>query len=156
MTERIEFTLTTMEVTGLTDLLSQLTALLDDPVESDPALRRLSPDAYPDDEAASREFRRLTEGDLLTRRRQDAATVSASLPEIATLSTEAADDVVLTLGPEEVRAWMRTLTAMRLVIATRLGIGDGRSEEDSHDDPAYGIYDWLAYRLESLMELSTN
>ena len=43
---------------------------------------------------------------------------------------------------------MRTLTAIRLVIASRLGIED--EDDRDEDDPRFGVYDWLGYRLEGL------
>ena len=51
---------------------------------------------------------------------------------------------------EAIDAWLRTLTALRLVIANRLGI---ESDDDTHDpeDPRYGVYDWLGYRLDGLV-----
>nr|WP_246383526.1 DUF2017 family protein [Microbacterium proteolyticum] len=118
----------------------------------DPAVTRLLPDAYPDDQAASREFRRLTGGDLLERRGQDAATV------LRTLGIDGADldptsdpdaTIAVALGEGEALAWMRTLSAVRLVLATRLGI----QTEDDHqpDDPRFGVYDWIGYRLDGLM-----
>ncbi len=41
----------------------------------------------------------------------------------------------------------------RLVLATRLGI---RSDDD-HDpaDPRFGVYDWLGYRLDGLVQAAT-
>ncbi len=55
----------------------------------------------------------------------------------------------LRLDPEDLQAWLRTLAAIRLVLATRLGI----KTEDDHDedDPRFGIYDWLGYRLDGLV-----
>ena len=55
----------------------------------------------------------------------------------------------VTLDHDGAAAWLRTLTALRLVLASRLGI----AHEDDHDeaDPRFGIYDWLGYRLDSLV-----
>ncbi len=118
----------------------------------DPAVSRLTPDAYPDDEAASREFRRLTGGDLLERRAQDAATVLHTLGMDGADLDPASDPdatIAVALGEGEAMAWMRTLSAVRLVLATRLGI----QTDDDHrpDDPRFGIYDWIGYRLDGLM-----
>ena len=54
------------------------------------------------------------------------------------------------LDPDEVQAWLRTLAAIRLVLATRLGI-EGADDHDE-DDPRFGIYDWLGYRLDGLVQ----
>jgi len=142
-----------LEALHLAGIVGQFRDLLADTRSAaDPAVTRLLPDAYPDDEAASEEFRRLTGGDLLERRGQDAATV------LRTLGIDGADldptsdpdaTIAVALGEGEALAWMRTLSAVRLVLATRLGI---RSEDDHQpDDPRFGVYDWIGYRLDGLM-----
>jgi hypothetical protein len=142
-----------LEALHLAGIVGQFRDLLADTRSAaDPAVTRLLPDAYPDDEAASREFRRLTGGELLERRGQDAATV------LRTLGIDGADldptsdpdaTIAVALGEGEALAWMRTLSAVRLVLATRLGI----QTEDDHqpDDPRFGVYDWIGYRLDGLM-----
>ncbi len=128
--------------------------------EDDPALARLAPDAYPDDPDASAEFAAHTRAPLWDRRAQDARTMRAGLEsfaaDLAALRTGALDERAATaprdvvIAMDEVDAWLRTLTALRLVIASRLGI----DTEDDHDpdDPRFGVYDWLGYRLDGLIE----
>lgn len=146
--------LTRIEATHLAGLVTQFAELLDDTAgtrEGDPAVLRLVPDAYADDAEAAREFRELTERDLLDRRRHDAGVVLGSLVAVGALDDDAdpMEIVLQMLDADAVQAWMRTLAAIRLVLATRLGI---RSEDD-HDegDPRFGIYDWLGYRLDGLV-----
>ncbi|WJL95738.1 DUF2017 family protein [Microbacterium sp. ET2] len=146
--------ITRLEATHLGDLIDQFAELLTDDASDDPAVLRLVPDAYTDDPEAAREFRDVTERDLLRRRRRDAQLVRTSLSPAATLSSvatagaEGREEVDLVLDPDTVQAWLRTLAAVRLVIASRLGITD----EDQHDDdPRFGVYDWLGYRLEGLI-----
>lgn len=120
--------------------------------DDDPAVLRLLPDAYPDDDEASREFRRLTGADMLERRAEDARTVLATLGMDGGELDPASDPdttITVALGETEARAWMRTLSAVRLVLATRLGIQD----QDDHrpDDARFGIYDWIGYRLDGLV-----
>jgi len=120
--------------------------------DDDPAVARLVPDAYPDDEAASREFRRLTANDMLARRADDARTVLATLGMDGTAvdpESDADATIAVALSEIEAQAWMRTLSAVRLVLATRLGI----HEDDDHDpdDPRFGVYDWIGYRLDGLV-----
>jgi hypothetical protein len=154
--------LTRMEAAHLAGLVTQFAELLEDTDSTggDPAIARLVPDAYSGDVEAAREFREMTESDLLERRRQDAGSVLVSLGAAATIPEDAGpgDDVLMELvdiplDPEAVQAWLRCLAAIRLVLATRLGI---RSEEDHDvDDPRFGIYEWLGYRLDGLVQAAT-
>lgn len=117
----------------------------------DPAIGRLIPDPYPEDEESSRAFRDATRDDLLDRRALDADIVRTALApmrgDLGEMSqSEAFTEHDLDIPPSDIDAWMRTLTALRLVIAERLGI----ESDDDHDmeDPRFGVYDWLGYRLE--------
>lgn len=142
-----------LEALHLAGIVGQFRDLLaDSRSEADPAIERLLPDAYPDDADASREFRRLTGDDLLERRSQDVATVLHTLGlDGADLDPESDPDaaIAVALGETEALAWMRTLSALRLVMATRLGI----QNDDDHDsdDPRFGVYDWIGYRLDGLI-----
>lgn len=151
--DAVDFPLASIEIVGLRDLLEQLTSVLRDAGGDDPALARLSPTAYPDDPEAAREFRRLTSSDLTARRLADAAIVARDL---AAVDIEGEGDmrgeIPFVIHPDDVGAWMRTLTAIRLIIATRLDIRSDEPEADVVNSPAYGIYEWLAYRLERLIE----
>lgn len=146
-----------IEAAHLTGLVSQFSDLLSDSQDavSDPAVARLTPDAYPDDASAAREFRGLTQEELLGRRRDDAAAVVLSLRDAAILPDDP-DDAALTevvlvrLEPDVAQAWLRTLAAVRLVMASRLGIA---TADDHHgDDPRFGVYEWLGYRLDGLVQ----
>ncbi len=123
--------------------------------DTDPAIARLAPDVYPDDADASRAFAAATRQDLLDRRAVDAETVRIALSgfqaDLQSLSeAEALATHEITVPAADVDAWMRTLTALRLVIASRLDI---RGEDDHDpDDPRYGVYDWLGYRLELVIQ----
>ncbi|TFC91527.1 MULTISPECIES: DUF2017 family protein [Cryobacterium] len=136
----------------------------------DPALRRLLPDAYTDDPEAAAEFRRFTADDLLERKVRNARCLLATLGEepLADVADEpddaelndadtAADDadqpVTIDLDADDVQAWLRTLTDLRLTLAERLEIGSdgvpGRSDDEApflHD-----IYDWFGMVQESLV-----
>ena len=119
----------------------------------DPALARLAPVAY-DDDAAAQEFRQLTRNDLLDRRSADADAVLASLHDAAQVPDDPEDPALLEaveirLDLPTAHAWLRTLAAVRLVLATRLGIAD--ADDHDPDDDRYGIYDWVGYRLDGLV-----
>lgn len=147
-----------LEAAHLTDIVGQFQELLDESVdlEQDPAVARLVPDAYTDDAAAADEFRRLTQNDLLDRRRADAALlVTSLLREGERLDpsrldrTDAETTFTVSLDAEHTGAWLRTLAALRLVLAGRLGID--RDDDHLPGDPRFGVYDWLGYRLDGLV-----
>ncbi|MFJ6652516.1 DUF2017 family protein [Microbacterium sp. NPDC091313] len=150
---------TTIEAAHLHALVAQFVDLLDATdaaAPDDPALARLVPDAYPGDREASAEFRRLTAGDILGRRGTDARLVTDTLertgplPEAAGLAEDEAVRVcTLTLSAEESEAWLRTLAAVRLVLASRLGIQD--EDDRADEDPRFLLYDWLGARLEAMI-----
>jgi hypothetical protein len=136
------------EAVMLSDLAGQLIEILSDrsPDADDPAVLRLLPDAYPDDPAASSEFRRFTSDGLAERKSANANAVIESLADVAAGRTK-----TLRLDQPAVQAWLRSLTDLRLTIATRLGI---ETDEDraASDDPLGGIYDWLGFVQGTLVE----
>lgn len=161
MSDSVRMELSVLEGAHLTELIEQfgelIASTLDGESIDDPAVARLVPDAYRDDAASADEFRRLTQGDLLDRRRDDATLVLRTLErDGAALRPGAIDRVtaeaalVIELDLPAVSAWLRTLTAVRLVLATRLGIVDDDDHPD--DDQRFGIYDWLGFRLEGLLQ----
>lgn len=158
MTDRmIVVVLARIEGGHLAALVTQFAELLEESTEGaqrDPGILRLVPDAYADDAEAAAEFRSLTEGDLIGRRQSDASIVLASLAEFIELPDDPDDPALIEsvdvrLDGDTARAWMRTLAAIRLVLATRLGIDD--EDDHDHDDPRFGIYDWLGFRLDGLV-----
>ncbi len=144
-----------IEAANLAGIVAQFAQLLAESTDStDPAVERLTPAAYADDADAAREFRAMTHDELLERRSDDAATVLASLGESATLAEDLPDEALteltaVVLDAQATQAWLRTLAAIRLVLANRLGI----ESEDDHDegDPRFGIYEWIGYRLDGLV-----
>ncbi|GAA2798775.1 DUF2017 domain-containing protein [Streptomyces showdoensis] len=129
---------------------------------SDPALRRLFPDAYGDDSdelrQAAADFRRYTENDLRTRKREDALAVVRSLDSLA---ADAAGEsgAVLKLDPKGSRAWLGALNDLRLTIGTRLDVTDDDESEQLYrlpdSDPRKPMvmaYLWLGALQESLVE----
>ncbi|PRI11951.1 DUF2017 family protein [Leucobacter massiliensis] len=126
----------------------------DEPPE-DPALARLFPDAYEGDDDAA-QFRRVTEQGLLNRKLQDALEVTAALG-VSDGSGPASAPVDVTVTPATLPAWVRTLTALRLAIAARIGLD---SEEDHErlaaDEETRGtvlVFDWLAAILDSVLAI---
>ncbi|MEU9996852.1 DUF2017 domain-containing protein [Streptomyces sp. NPDC050848] len=169
-----------VEVSILRSLAVQLMELLgpgDEPVEgedplaalfaegpseapSDPALKRLFPDAYADESeelrSAAADFRRFTENDLRARKRQDALAVIRSLDA---LTPTGEDGAVLKLTADESQAWLGALNDLRLTIGTRLEVTDEdesgelyRLPDSDPRKPMVMAYLWLGALQESLVE----
>lgn len=129
---------------------------------SDPALARLFPEAYGDEDKelreASAEFRRFTENDLRTRKRDDALAVVRTLDALAPVADEGA---VLSLTTGECHHWLGALNDLRLTIGTRLEVSD---EDEGQDGSLYRLPDsdprkpmvmaylWLGALQETLVE----
>jgi hypothetical protein len=174
-------TFTGFEADLLRSLASQLVELLrsemavpqgsDDPLEDlldfsgpttapdDPVLARLFPTAYPHDEDAAAEFRRFTEGTLRGGKAQGAVGIIETLEE-AGLPEEVGDEAItldIELDRDSGVAWMKSLTDIRLALATRLGVED---DDENYwlalpdEDPrahVYDIYQWVGYLQETLV-----
>ncbi len=118
------------------------------PPPEDPALARLLPDAYADDDHAAAEFRRFTEHDLRAGKRADAGTVLATLAPLLGRGGR------LVLDRDQVDAWLGTLNDLRLVLGTRLEVTEDTPLEVPDDDPhaqALLVYGWLGWLQESLL-----
>lgn len=131
---------------------------------TDPALARLFPEAYAGPDAdeqdeelrsLSAEFRRFTENDLRSRKRDDALTV------VRTDSLTAADDggAVLKLTADDCQHWLGALNDLRLTIGTRLDVSDEdengelyRLPDTDPRKPMVMAYLWLGALQETLVE----
>lgn len=145
-----------IEVEILTNLVDQLLNLMHDPdddnptdplaqmvgldgptvISDDPVLARLFPDAYPEDETSSADFRRFTQPDLRRTKELNAQRVRMHLNAFP--GTEEIVDEML-------NAWLLTLNDLRLALGTRLGL-DNETQAQLEDDslaPIFGLYDWL-------------
>lgn len=118
----------------------------------DPVLQRLFPNAYPHDDEAASDFRRFTERDLRAKKIAESQVVLRALGETEGGSLD------LRIPVAEADQWLRTLTNVRLAVATRLGISDSDSADEladlPDDDPRafmVSIYDWLGFAQETLV-----
>jgi hypothetical protein len=125
----------------------------------DPVLQRLLPDAYRDNPTDSAEFRRFTESALTSAKVANAETVLSTLAAGGLdVASESETPIEVELGPDEVQAWLRSLTDIRLSLAVRLGIEteeDHMLLENSQDQAAVAmgeLYDWLGYVQETLVQ----
>ncbi|MCL2483636.1 MAG: DUF2017 domain-containing protein [Propionibacteriaceae bacterium] len=147
-----ELTVLGMLVGELIELLSPLCPHTSDEIftepppfwRQDPALNRLFPDAYADDEAASAEFSRYTMADQ-TLAKTDAA-------NLVLTDLGAAEDGLVSVPPDHIEAWLITLTNLRLVLAERMGI-DNIAEANSMDHPTAAVYTWCGLILDSMVQL---
>jgi hypothetical protein len=129
----------------LTSLPTELTALIEaDP--ADPGLRRLFPPAYEDDEESEDEFRRLMHEELLAGRRE----------ALQLLAETARQD---RLSGEQLDAWLRALTDLRLALGTRLGVTEETYDREiDPDDPrAYelSVFAYLSWLQEQAVEAAS-
>jgi hypothetical protein len=109
----------------------------------DPALLRLLPDAYRDNEPAAQDFRRFTEHSL---REQKAARARTALATLA----EADGKGQVIMNREEGEAWLLALNDVRLTMGTRLGITQEDEDDDERDRPV--VYDWLTWLQSTLVD----
>ncbi|ROP49566.1 MULTISPECIES: DUF2017 domain-containing protein [unclassified Rathayibacter] len=137
----------------LRHLAGEMLELLDrgtsEDARNDPALARLLPDAYRDDDEAAAEFRRFTAPDLAGRKMDDARAITAAL-DAGEGSGHARvfaglGEVAVRLEPPQALSWLRGLTDMRLALAARLGIvdTDDVEPEDETGQAIRAVYDWL-------------
>ena len=113
-------------------LARQLEQFIDDRAEqADPLVRRLFPEAYREDPDAAAEFRRYTRDALRSYKAAGAESVATTLT--------GSPRVELDRGGAD--RWARTLTDIRLMVGTRIGLEDDDSEVP--DGLVGEIYHWL-------------
>lgn len=115
-------------------LLPQLRQLVE---EKDPTTRRLFPPAYPDDPDKEQEFQSMMGSELAASR-------------LAAIET-----IKKTLGDKELdlpalEQWMEAINSLRLVLGTRLDVGEDLPtlEPDDPDASAYAVYEYLGWLME--------
>ncbi|WP_104082103.1 DUF2017 family protein [Cryobacterium sp. Y11] len=167
--EPIEVDLLRLATTQLLEMLDSGTAN-PELAATDGIFGRLLPDAYRDDDEAAAEFRRYTSVNLLAQKALNAQTVLSSLHSdvrasdpIASLSADETDvsaadtadrqPYTVSIDPDAVQAWLRSLTDLRLTLADRLQISpDGVVNLATEDTPFLReLYDWLGMLQEELV-----
>lgn len=115
----------------------------------DPALLRLLPDAFVDDDEASAEFRRFTERELREGKVRHALEVQRALEEQGS---------TVRLEGSSMSAWLGFLNDSRLVLGARLDLTEDNQDDLADlpdDDPRsslFGLYGWLTYLQESIVQ----
>lgn len=129
------------EVLG--SLPPMLRGMLSEQDPEDPAIRRLFPSAFLDDEKAAAEFDSVVRDDLMGQR----------LAAIETLERTVGSD---RLSEEELSAWLASVNDLRLVLGVRLAVTEESTPEEFRGDPeteqAYGLYAYLSYLEEEMVE----
>ena len=126
----------------LEDLATGMRNLLADP--DAPDLRRLFPTAHPDDPGAQEEWRLLMGSELIDSR-------TAALEVLGATAHEEA------ISFEQLDTWMQALNAVRLVLGTRLDVGEEPPDLDE-DDPdlgAWALYELLAWLVDGAVRVLT-
>jgi uncharacterized protein DUF2017 len=119
-------------------LLRRLLPSLEELVAAgDPSTRRLFPTAYHDDPEKEREYQDLMRDELVASRRSAIELVERTMDD---------DEIDL----EGLDRWMEAINSIRLVIGTRLDVGEELYEPDPDDPDAasYAVYHYLGWLLE--------
>ena len=115
-------------------------------ISEDPALARLFPDGYTDDEHASADFRRFTEQDLRAQKLAALTSVRDSLRDWTGKSS---------ITAQQAQDWLKALNDLRLVLGTRLEITDEVETDFEADEPGIHLYNYLTYLQGTLIDSLT-
>jgi uncharacterized protein DUF2017 len=135
----------------LSQLFDELESVLDEGPAGlqarDPVLARLYPSAYPDDDAASAEYRDLTESGLRSQRLERIGACRADMQRGAVDLADA----------DAGRRWIQSVNDLRLALGTRLGVSEESGAELALDftDPQqrpWVIYHWLTYLQDTVVQ----
>ena len=113
----------------------------------DPALLRLFPDAYRDDESAANDFRRYTQARLRETKTNRADAVIEILGRA---------DNKIELSDAEAQSMLAVMNDTRLVLASRLGLTDELKLDElllaeADQGGAAHLYEWLTWLQETLV-----
>lgn len=109
----------------------------------DPATERLTPELYPGDKTASRDFHRLIGKERVEARSSDR--------EVFARGLAAAADGPVNLTTEEAGAWARVIGEARIVLAARKGLFDTGLPDEKVDDPEVAFVMFLGVVQEDLV-----
>ncbi len=126
------FTISDDERQLVLDLVRQLRELL---TTDSPALRRLFPPPYGDDDERNAGYAVLAGSELVERR-------LAALDVIeTTIDAE-------TLTEDQLQTWMRSVNDLRLVLGTLLDVSDDEEPASGADETMIAVYEYLGQLLE--------
>jgi hypothetical protein len=140
-----------------TEALEQLFSSPVGPVEPprDPALLRLLPDGYRNDDDAAGEFRRLTESGLRATKR---AALQRVVDDLAAGEAVPKDGGVrVDLDEAAAEAWLPAIADLRLVFGTRIGVTEDMDDErdavpeGSKRFAELAVYDWMSWLQDAIV-----
>lgn len=143
--DRFIVNLGTRERQVLRAVCEDLLGALEDP-EAQPLLRRVYPVAHVDDAAIDAAYQEMVHSDLVASRRMAMERVVATVE----------DDE---LDRQTLDTWMIGLNTVRLVLGTRLDVGEGPQPELEPDDPdlvAMAVYEFLGGIVETIVRSLTS
>jgi hypothetical protein len=148
--EGVRIVLETEEAMLLSELADQVDSVLLLGEADDPALGRLLPNAYPDDQDAAHDYTRYTRDSLVDGKRQAAQRVRD-----ATAVEEHGGVVQIELDQSEAWGWLTFLTDLRLILAERVGIvdEDEADADETRDDYLRAAYEWAGFVQGSMLEV---
>ena len=112
-------------------------------ISEDPALARLFPNGYSDDEHASADFRRFTEQDLRAQKLAALTSARDSLNDWTGKSSVSA---------QQAQDWLKAINDLRLVLGTRLEINEVSDRDHETDEPGMQLYNYLTYLQGTLID----
>lgn len=112
-------------------------------ISDDPALARLFPDGYSDDEHASADFRRFTEQDLRQQKIAALSDVRENLDDRENPTTVSA---------QQAQSWLKAINDLRLVLGTRMEIMQENDFDFDSDEPEVNLYNYLTYLQGTLID----
>jgi hypothetical protein len=147
----LQVSLEDYEADVLRNLANEMSALLRDTPHANPALTRLFPDAYAQEDDA-RAYRELVGDDLKEHKLRGVAMLRSKLG--------IGGDATIELDDEDLEMWLAVLTDMRLAIGARLNVTEENMSEEidpgAEEAPAMSILHWLGWLQEATLRQIQN
>ncbi|MDO4413353.1 DUF2017 family protein [Cutibacterium sp.] len=123
------------------------------PQEDDEVRRAILPNAYRDDELADAQFHDSHDAEEVAARWEDAQELQTDLETLHQTGC-------ISMNPEVTQRWLRTVNALRGMMAARLAITDqisadevARAAREKPDAQEECVYEWLGFVVEILVEV---
>ena len=121
--------------------------------EDDEVRRSILPSAYRDDDSADAQFHVDHDAEDVAARWEDAQTLRTDMEVLHRTGR-------ISMDPEMTQRWLRTVNALRGMMAARLGIIDqtaadqvAQAAQDELEAEEEGVYEWLGFIVEVLVEV---